>query len=160
MILKFHQVVLYHIQIWLYNLKGNNMEEKNNILKFNLMPDIPNINGITFTKEAVYSAINTYVEKYVNTDRSFGMIGYNKDNIAEIDVNKYAFKVIDVKRDGNNIYGEIEILDTPEGERLLKILLPTDKIGLSMSGELNNNIVDDFLIQYPVIMDKNNNPKE
>lgn len=122
-------------------------------LKFNLENDIPNINGITFTQTAIDNAISKY-NKLVLDNRALGRTGYGSSYV--LDVSKTSFIIKSITNEGGQYYGDIEVLNTPEGLKLKDKIRESCKIGLMMFGDVNSGIVDKFEILYPIIMNENN----
>ena len=120
-------------------------------LNFRIKGDVPNINGITFTQEAVDAAM-TELNKLVVDKRAFGRTDYESEFV--LDLSKASFQITEIVKKGNGYIGEVDILDTEEGIKLKEKINEHYEIGLAMRGEIKeNNIVDSFEICYPVILE-------
>ena len=125
-------------------------------LVFNIKGGERNINKILFTEESVDNAINEYKTKILKK-QSFGQTFYGKGK--DFDSSKASFIINKIEKKDNTYYGVIEILDNEEGKMLKSKINDTCKIGLMMEGDLNSeNMVNDFVIHYPIIMTANNRP--
>ena len=105
-------------------------------LKFAIQPDVPNKNGYVYTKEAIENAFAKYNK---NSGFKVGTIS-NRENRAS-KLSDIAFGIQNnVIKEGNFWSADIEVLDTPQGKVLEKLLdLDEYMITTNMIGTLDND---------------------
>lgn len=95
-----------------------------NIL-LNINSDVPNKNGVVYPKEVMKNALEEY-QKQIKLGTSFGIMG-QPTTIGTINLSEVAFKINSIEETGNdNWISQIEILDTPKGKDLKKLLNDVD----------------------------------
>ena len=126
-------------------------------LQFAIKPDVPNVNGIIFTSNAIQLAIENY-KKLIDGNGAYGVNKYFDNH--RMDLSKISFQITEISEVGNRLYGDIKILDTPEGNKLSTVITPSCKIGLSMIGELHDMTVSSMSIAYSTILTEDNHALE
>ena len=81
--------------------------------------DTLNKNGRIYTTESVNKAIQEANDKS-EKGQLLGELGYG--NVVDIDLKNVSHKISELKIEDNSVVGEIEILDTPSGNKLKDIL--------------------------------------
>lgn len=113
--------------------------------------DRPNRNNRIYPKRVLEREINSYSTK-VKERRAFGECDHPDSQL--INLKNVCQAIIDVKWKGNDVYGDVEILNTPSGNIIKEILLAGFRVGQSSRGmgsvkELNEEdgvveVDDDF----------------
>lgn len=132
-------------------------------IPLSIKSDVPNVNGIIFTDNAIKTAIKNYKKKYIENKISFGTIGYKvKKQPYSLPLAKVAFRVDDIRKikNKNEYKSKIAILDTVEGQKLNKKIEKMGaskfKISFFMLGnviEKNDGVptIHEFQIEYSCI---------
>jgi len=132
-------------------------------VKFNVKADEPNGNGVVFTKEALRNAFKEYVKVQVEEDKAVGQLGQPKHD--DIELHKSAFLVKEINEVDNDYVGDIEIIGTPSGEELKKIIEDAENFRIVTFGfghtsksdeDENITIVDNYVITSVGIEPKEN----
>lgn len=108
--------------------------------------DTPNMNGRTYTRDAVENMIEDY-QKKIKLGNAYGRIGavadmyLNPEDISHI--------VTDIKIDDNgNVMSKIKIMDTPQGKILEDIIGHGMKLSTVGVGKLDDGYVTEFSLKY------------
>ncbi len=99
--------------------------------------DTPNINGITYSREAITAAFEVYMKR---EDR-FGCIGQVPSDSKSLD--KISHSLERIYWEGDNLYGTIKILSTPCGKALFDLIGNGSKsmtLGLSCSANVDRHV--------------------
>lgn len=104
-----------------------------------------NLNGRIYPKEVVELAIqNPIIQEQLKNGGVFGTVvipSCYDESMLEIDASKISHVVKKFFFEGDNLYGEVEILDTEEGRRIQELLLSNkNKPELALNG-LGDGIV-------------------
>lgn len=97
----------------------------------------PNKNGHIYPKEV----IEEIVEKFNNLEKPmFGHLGYPSTTIFDIDdtTQQPSHKITSVREEDVNLIGDIEILDTPNGD-ILKSIIDGSVIRPLVEGSVNED---------------------
>lgn len=104
------------------------------------------------------------VQRYQNVIKNNGMesLGeWQHPPRTTIDPMKAVIKIVELRMEGDYVYGKAKLLDNPEADRLKNLIDEGIKIGISSRGVgsvSNNGIVEDFkLITYDLV-DNPSNP--
>ena len=111
---------------------------------------LPNRNGRVYPKSIWEKACNSdLVKEQVACNCFFGEANHPFDDRMDIDLTNvsHAISKIDIKDDG--VYGTIDILDTPSGNIIDKLMEYGSKIGISSRGcgsldDRTNTVQDDY----------------
>ena len=90
---------------------------------------VPNGNGRIYTEGVLKREIGLY-EKLVKENRALGELDHPESNI--VNLAKVSHKMTAVWMENNDVYGKLQVLDTPAG-RILRALVE-GKIGISSRG--------------------------
>ncbi len=99
--------------------------------------DTPNINGITYSREAITAAFEVYMKR---EDR-FGCIGQVLSDSESFD--KISHSVERIYWEGDKLYGTIKILSTPCGKALRDIIGTCSEsmtLGLSCRARVDRHV--------------------
>lgn len=110
-----------------------------------------NQNGRLYTRPILEREVNNY-SKIVSENRAIGTLDH--EDAATISLEKVSHKVRKIWWEGNNVLGEIELLNTPKGKIAQDLLEGGVQFGISSRGcgevEKNNEGIDvvgeDFLL--------------
>lgn len=110
----------------------------------------PNVNGRIYTKEVMEKC----VEEYKNNGEMFGELS-RSDDVATLDrmtvnLEHVSHKFNDLYFEGDNLIGEGEIFETPQGKMVSAIGLEnfgTEIVGMT-SGINDNGEVKDFILTH------------
>ncbi len=87
--------------------------------------DIPRFsNGRVYTREGMEDALNKYIEVKKRVGVKYGEL-YNhsdKNPNYDISISKVSHIIKDIEMKDDGVYGEIEILDTPDGKLVKKMM--------------------------------------
>jgi len=75
----------------------------------------PNINGLIYSKEMVESILKTDPKKLIGT------IGSMNDT-QPIEMEEVSHKVNNIYKEGNDVYAELEVIDTNYGDILKQLI--------------------------------------
>ena len=92
---------------------------------------VPNGNGRIYTNEVLEREIGLY-EKLVKENRALGELDHPESNIVELA--NVSHKMTAVWMEGNDVYGKIQVLNTPSGQILRALVEGGCKIGISSRG--------------------------
>ena len=92
---------------------------------------VPNGNGRIYTNEVLEREIGLY-EKLVKENRALGELDHPESNIVELA--NVSHKMTAVWMEGDDVYGKIQVLDTPSGKILRALVEGGCKIGISSRG--------------------------
>ena len=93
--------------------------------------------GRTYPKEIMEAAVEEYRDK-IDNNIAFGQVGDTAT--PEINIAEVSHRVTDMRFDGDDLYADIEILDTPAGEML------KDMISVMRLSPVGTGLVDDDLV--------------
>lgn len=111
---------------------------------------LANRNGRVYPKSIWEKACNSdLVKEQIECNCFFGEANHPFDDRMDIDLTNvsHAIKDLDIRNDG--VYGTIDILDTPSGQIINKLIEYGSKIGISSRGcgslnETTNEVQDDY----------------
>lgn len=120
--------------------------------------DTPNGNHRSYPSPVLEGAVNS-VTKIVEEGRMLGELDHPAD--AKIHLDKVSHKITKLKMDGNKVYGEAEVLQTPAGKILESLIKSGVKLGISSRGfgstkEVNGlqEVQDDYkLVTFDIVSD-------
>ena len=93
--------------------------------------DQPNRNRRVYPRRILEREINLYEQK-IKERRAFGECDHPESNV--VNLKNVCQAIIDVKWKGNEVYGDVEILNTPSGNIIKEILLAGFRVGQSSRG--------------------------
>ena len=117
-----------------------------------------NRNGRVYPKKVLYGAVEKYLDEQVKTGRAVGELDHPDSPIVQLE--NVSHLVTETKWDGESLLGEIEVLDTPKGQILGKLVDRGIKLGISSRGlgstsrtnEGYDMVEDDFnLVCYDMV---------
>lgn len=92
---------------------------------------VPNGNGRIYTENVLKREIGLY-KKLVEENRALGELDHPESNI--VNLANVSHKMTDVWMEGNDVYGKLQILETPAGKILRALVEGGCKIGISSRG--------------------------
>ena len=109
-----------------------------------------NQNGRVYPKEILVREVKNYQENQIKENRALGELDHPESSV--INLRNVSHNVIEVKWDGDDLVGIVEILPTPSGNILKELLNAGIRLGISSRGlgtvkEINESTVevqDDF----------------
>ena len=106
--------------------------------------DTKNQNGRLYTREVLEREVKNY-SQMVNENRALGTLDH--EDSAQISLEKVSHKIRKIWWEGNDVYGELQVLSgTPNGKIALGLLQDGVQIGISSRGcgqvEKNNEGLD------------------
>lgn len=93
--------------------------------------DTLNQNNRLYTKKILEREVSNY-QKIVNENRALGTLDH--EDSAQISLEKVSHKINKIWWEGNNVCGEIQLLDTPKGKIAQELVLGNCKLGISSRG--------------------------
>ena len=109
-----------------------------------------NLNGRIYPDEIVREAIlNPEFQARLKSGSLYGTLGQTFDNFEEasrIDITTASHILTNITFEGNNVYGEIQTLDTPAGRDMEKLLSQDTQIELALRGIGDGQYKDDTFI--------------
>lgn len=95
----------------------------------------PNRNGRIYPRELWEKVINSeYVKEMIDSKCLFGEANHPFDDRVEIDLNNVSHCIHNLYIEGDNVIGELDLLPTPAGELINKLIDYGSKIGISSRG--------------------------
>ena len=91
-----------------------------------------NQNGRIYPKEILMKEIKNYMEGPVKERRALGELDHPESSI--INLQNVSHNIVEIKVDGNDIYGTFEILSTPAGNILKELFRNGITVGVSSRG--------------------------
>jgi hypothetical protein len=109
-----------------------------------------NQNGRVYPKEILVREVKKYQDNQIKENRALGELDHPDSSV--INLRNVSHNVLEVKWNGNDLVGKVEILPTPSGNILKELLGAGIRLGISSRGlgsvkEINENTVevqDDF----------------
>ena len=92
---------------------------------------VPNGNGRIYTEEVLKREIGLY-EKLVKENRALGELDHPESNI--VNLANVSHKMTDIWMEGDEVYGKLQILETPSGKILRALVEGGCNIGISSRG--------------------------
>ena len=92
---------------------------------------VPNGNGRIYTEGVLKRAIDLY-QKLVEESRALGELDHPESNI--VNLSNVSHKMTEVWMEDNDVYGKLQVLDTPSGKILRALVEGGCKIGISSRG--------------------------
>lgn len=138
-----------------YKVVSENKSKRPGVLKTihgNITDYLANRNGRIYGKSLWEKALNSdLVKEQIASNCFFGEAGHPLDDRMEIDISKISHAVRDIKIGPDAVTAEIDILDTPEGNIISKLVDYGSKIGISSRGcgsldESTNEVGDDYQV--------------
>lgn len=87
------------------------------IIKF----DQPNKNGRVYSSDC-FNLDDPIIQEKLKTNSFFGELGFPEGLREEVDLTKVSHRVVNLYKKDDGLYADIEILDTPNGRILEKIV--------------------------------------
>ena len=92
---------------------------------------VPNGNGRIYTEDVLKREVGLY-KKLVEENRALGELDHPESNI--VNLANVSHKMTDVWMEGDDVYGKLQILETPSGKILRALVEGGCKIGISSRG--------------------------
>ena len=113
--------------------------------------DTKNQNGRLYTRQVLEREVKNY-SQMVNENRALGTLDH--EDSAQISLEKVSHRIRKIWWEGNNVVGELEVLNTPKGKIAQDLLSGGVQIGISSRGcgevEKNNEgfdvVGEDFVL--------------
>lgn len=91
--------------------------------------DKPNANKRIYPYETLFEQIRRYIDGPVKERRAFGELDHPES--SQINLKNVSHNIIDVWWNGKDVFGKVEILDTPSGNILKKLFENNLTVGIS-----------------------------
>jgi len=114
---------------YLVEEKNNSSEQKWYIKGPFIMLDEKNQNGRIYESSEMDPCVQTYIEKYVNTNRALGEMSHPES--SEVNLEKACDKLVSLVKEGNTYVGKAVCLSTPMGKLQESLIKDGVKIGKS-----------------------------
>lgn len=92
----------------------------------------PNKNGRTYPKHVLFREVDRYMTESVNGNRSLGELGHPEG--PQINLERVSHKIINLRKEGTDIYGKAKIMSTPYGEIVKNFIDEGVSLGVSSRG--------------------------
>jgi hypothetical protein len=109
-----------------------------------LHADVPNGNGRVYKRPVLENIVTTFYKENKESRSLFGTLGMTNDSIIHLSEVSHLIK--DLKMDGDYMVAEIEVLNTPYGN-ILKKLISSSAVAFRTAG-LSDYSIDDKGIYY------------
>mgnify|MGYP003668107993 FL=1 len=96
------------------------------------MAEVKNHNGRIYEKEILEREIKKYIDGPVKEKRALGELDHPDSPV--INLNNVSHNIVEVKMNGNDVHGVIEILTTPAGNILKELFRCGVTVGISSRG--------------------------
>lgn len=91
-----------------------------------------NQNGRIYPKNILMREANKYADTYIKERRALGELDHPDSSV--VNLNNVSHNVLDMKWQGNNLVGTVEVLSTPAGNILKELFKSGIKLGISSRG--------------------------
>mgnify|MGYP003655279838 FL=1 len=91
-----------------------------------------NRNGRRYGRDTLFGETNRYIDKYVKGSRALGELGHPEG--PTVNLERVSHIINDLRYEGNDVYGEAKILDTPYGKIVQNLIDGGAKLGVSSRG--------------------------
>lgn len=117
-----------------------------------LQSELKNRNGRMYPEKTMDSAVESYINNYVNKNRAYGELGH--PDTPSINLDRVSHLIVNLKKEGTNYIGKAKILHTPMGQIAKGLLDGGANLGVSSRalGSLKSNrdgvqiVQDDFIL--------------
>ncbi len=110
-----------------------------------------NRNGRRYGRDTLFGETNRYIDKYVKGSRALGELGHPDG--PTVNLERVSHLINDLRYEGNDVYGEAKILDTPYGKIVQNLIDGGAKLGVSSRGMGSiknvggvNEVQEDFML--------------
>lgn len=110
-----------------------------------------NRNGRRYGRKTLFGETNRYIDKYVKGNRALGELGHPDG--PTVNLERVSHLIKDLRFEGNDIFGNAKILDTPYGKIVQNLIDGGAKLGVSSRGmgsikSVNgvNEVQEDFML--------------
>lgn len=113
-------------------------------IKMKLSDWLPNRNGRVYSRELWENVVNSdYVKETINTHTLFGELDHPEERL-EISLQNVSHAINNMWLEEDGVYGELDILPTPQGQVVNQLIEYGSEIGISSrgTGSVNGNVVD------------------
>ena len=108
-------------------------DQKNYYIKgIYLQADVKNRNGRIYESRILEPVVERYMSGFVKTGRALGECGHPPT--PQINLERVSHRTIDLSWNGNDVYGNSIVLDTPLGNVVKGLLAGGSKLGVSSRG--------------------------
>jgi hypothetical protein len=108
-------------------------DQKNYYIKgIYLQANTKNKNGRIYENKILEPVVEKYVKEFVETGRALSELGHPPT--PQINLERVSHRTLELKWDGNNVYGNSIVLDTPMGNIVKGLLQGGSKLGVSSRG--------------------------
>lgn len=97
-----------------------------------MQAEAKNRNGRIYRKGILESAVDKYVTEQVSRGRALGELDHPEGPTVNLD--RVSHKIVELKWDGNDVYGKAQILNTPCGKIAQSLLECDVQLGVSSRG--------------------------
>ena len=112
--------------------EGKGPEKKLFIEGIFLQGDICNRNGRMYPMQTLMKEVNRYNESFVNKGRALGELGHPEGPTVNLD--RVSHKIVSLVREGSNIKGKAQLLETPMGKIAKSLINEGVTLGVSSRG--------------------------
>lgn len=129
--------------------------EKSHYIKGVFMQsNVKNRNGRVYPREVLQREAERYMTENVEKRRAYGELGH--PDSPTINLDRVSHMITKLKPDGDNIYGEAKIMDTPNGRIVKELMKEGASLGVSSRGMGSlkskngvNEVQNDFYLATP-----------
>lgn len=115
----------------------NPVKEKNKLIVKGVFIECnkKNLNGRIYPLEVVKKEVERYKKEFIEKNNAVGELNHPKiEEVTNIDLTRVSHKIIDLYQVGDDFYGVAEILDTPCGKIVKKLIEGGVRLGVSSRG--------------------------
>ncbi len=125
--------------------------EKTKITVPVLRSNVINLNGRMYTTECLHQMVETFKQNTADGTAMFGEIGYPEERLFT-SLEQVSHQVLNLNVEGTTLFGEIQVLDTPQGN-MLETLLDSVVFRPRLIGHIqeDNTVRVDQLISFDAI---------
>lgn len=114
-------------------IEGEGSEKKLFIEGIMCSADVVNRNKRIYPKNVMESAVNKYRQDYIDTNKAGMELNHPKDSL-EVDLDRIAARIINIREDGNHYIGKALVVDTPCGKTVKGLIEGGFDLGVSTRG--------------------------
>jgi len=107
--------------------------------------DAKNQNGRIYPKKILQREVERYINEEIAENRALGELDHPDSSV--INLKNASHNILEVWWEGNDLYGRIELLDTPSGRILKKLFEHNITVGISSRGMGSVDQLDESTVE-------------
>jgi hypothetical protein len=100
-----------------------------------------NANKRIYSKEVLEREIDKYIVEFVELKKAYGELDHSEEMVVEL--KNVAINIMDIWWEGDTVWGDVEVLNTPSGKIVQELLKSGLTVGISSRGQGSVNTIDE-----------------